>query len=266
MWGTGYLHRDPTLLDRAGSRWRSRRVGESFTPTKHPPFLGLFRQFGGPWDQSIFNACTGYATSMAMLIAAEHRGIRLPRLSPLLPYWAARCRDAADELLITDSGAYVDDVVWAYNRFGAPDARTWPFDGLPREEQVRRINARPTPGAFRSALAIRHLSGRMRLRPIIDSGPRLTQRIAHSLHLEQVVLVALPVGSSFAGGLRDPIPAQSDEYGYHYVPLLDWREGSGGYEALIGNSWGRHWGSAGVAWASSALLEQAIATHYLEVP
>lgn len=260
MYGTGYLHREPTLIERVGSAWRSRRVADTFVPTHHPRFKETFWRLG-PWNQSISNACTGYASVMGLLIQAEANGLSLPRLSPLLPYWAARCRDAPDEL-ITDGGAYVDDIVWAFNRFGAPSEAQWPFDTLSRKERERVINQRPPPSVYRAALAIRHMAGPMRMRAIVDRPERLPLRIAHSLHNDQVVLVALPVGDEFFRGV-EPIPPQEPE-GWHYVLVLDWRVNSEGLiEGLIGNSWGQ-WGNRGTAWASNGLLRQASAVHYME--
>ena len=258
--GTGYLHRAPSRLAKLSSDWRSRRIGDDFTPTVHPPFTRYFLQIGA-MDQGGTNACTGYALTMGSMIMARSHEIDVPRLSPLLPYWAARCRDATDEALIQDSGAYVDDVVWAFNRFGAPTEDLLPFDSLTTRERRAVVNKPPPPAAFRNALAIRSRLKRAKLRPIVDTGDRLVLRAAHSLHKGQIVFAALPVSDAFMVAL-DPIPPQTPE-GWHYVALLDWRYNERfELELLIGNSWSSYWGFKGTCWASSGLIQQALAIHY----
>ena len=109
------------------------------------------------------------------------------------------------------------------------------------------------------------------MKTIVASGPRLLQRISHSLHHRQVCFVALPVGESFLGASKHEgpatIPAEpiADVLGGHFVCLLDWRRRRGvGYDFLCGNSWGAYWGDRGTAWLSPDLVEQTVGAWYLE--
>ncbi len=278
--GTGYLHRPPTLTERASSSWRGARIPSSFEPAAHPPFLELFWRFG-PLDQGKLNACTGFAVAMGATIQSVAGGAeRAVSLSPMLPYWAARRREWGADELVKDEGAYVDDIVWAFNAFGAlddfygayrsantDDDHSWRKTFL--ELQHATVNKRPAPEEFRAALRTRS-ELQLRMRSILAKGPRLAQRLAHSLHLGQVCFVALPVGPTFLDPPdRGAIPEHPDAppLGYHFVCLLDWRlswGGAGGYELLCGNSWGADWGDGGTAWLSPWLLAQSLGGWYLE--
>lgn len=262
--GLGYRHRTPTLTERAGSAWRSRRVPDGFRPSHHPPFPALFQRFG-PMDQGTLSACTGFALAMGATIQSVAEGAsRVVPLSPRVPYWAARRREARADELVRDEGAYVDDVVWAFNSFGATDEPPWMQD-----LSAQTVNERPPPSAFRAAYRVRS-ELQLRLRPIVASGERLVQRITHSLHEGEVCFVALPVGESFLDPGPSPIGPQPLEraLGYHFVCLLDWQRrhggGRGDYELLCGNSWGWWWGQAGMAWLSPELVQQSLGAWYLE--
>lgn len=259
--GLGYRHRKLTLEQRASSAWRSRRVAASFEPWRHPPFPALFRRFG-PLDQGELNACTGFGVAMGATLQTALAGSeRVVALSPRLPYWAARRREAGDDELIQDDGAFVDDVVWAFNAFGATADKPWI-----QELTADNVNERPSPADFREALRVR-AALQLRIRPIVAQGARLVQRIAHSLHLGQVCFTALPVGDSFLDPDARVIGAQPLEYslGYHFVCLLDWRRAPGGsLELLCGNSWGLTWGERGTAWLSPALIGQGLGAWHLE--
>lgn len=255
--GLGYRHRPPTLLARAGSALRRVRVPADFEPTVHPPFAELFHRFG-PLDQGPLNACTGFGVAMGATIQSAAGGRAYRRaLSPLLPYWAARRREVGSDELVRDEGAYVDDVVWAFNAFGS-------FEGGDLDMARVQVNDRPPPCDFRAALRERSRL-QLRLRQIVDEPVRLLQRIAHSLHLGQVCFLALPVGASFFEPPLGAIPAQRGEIaGYHFVCVLDWyRFGGGLFELLCGNSWGS-WANGGTAWLSPELCMQSLGAWYLE--
>jgi hypothetical protein len=253
--GLGYRHRPPSLTARASSALRSRRVAETFTPTVHPPFGELFARYGA-LDQGALNACTGFGVAMGATLQAAATGLQMPSaLSPRLPYWAARRREAGDDDLVEDEGAFVDDVVWAFNAFGASAT----------ELTAENVNERPPPSAFRAGLVVRSAL-KLRLRAIVAQGARLVQRVAHSLHKSQVCFAALPVADTFLSPGSGAIPAQSLEraLGYHFVCLLDWRHAFGSYELLCGNSWGTEWGERGTAWVSPELMGQSLGAWYLE--
>jgi hypothetical protein len=263
--GLGYRHRPPSLGQRAASAWRSRRVSGAFEPFLHPPFPELFLRFG-PLDQGELNACTGFGVAMGATLQAALGGAkRSVALSPRLPYWAARRREAGADELVTDEGAFVDDVVWAFNAFGATDDQPHM-----RELTASTVNQRPPASDFRAALAVRS-ELELRMRAIVASGDRLVQRLAHSLNRGQVCFVALPVTESFfdAGPGPDAIGPQPLEraLGYHFVCLLDWRRTLRDryrYELLCGNSWGWRWGDSGMAWLSPELVAQSLGACYLE--
>lgn len=262
-WGTGYRHRPPTLSERARSALVSLAVGVDFEPTTHPPFPELFRRYG-PLNQGRFNACTGCAVAMGATLAAAAAGHDLPSaLSPLIPYWAARRKRAGSDEFVQDDGAYLDDVVWAFNWFGASDDKS--SQGLFVGLRADMINARPPPSEFREALRVRSQL-QLRMRPIVAERERLVQLLAHSLHLGRVCFVALPVGDSFLEPRQDVIGNQIGQVlGYHFVCLLDWRKNDfGQFELQIGNSWGRLWADQGTAWASRFLIKQAVGAFYLE--
>lgn len=274
--GTGYLHRAPSLAERASSAWRSRRVAASFRPSLHPPFPELFKRFG-PMDQGALSACTGFGVAMGATLQSVAGGAqREVALSPMLPYWAARRRAVKSDDQVRDEGAYVEDVVWAFNTFGALDdvLRAHALgDGREPDPLQRRIrdfvhaevNQRPAPSEFRAALRVRS-ELQLRMRTIVEEGDRLLQRVAHSLHLGQVCFLALPVADSFLEPGPGVIPAQTvGIIGYHFVCLLDWhRNDFGSYEFLCGNSWGPEWALGGTAWLSSWLCKQTLGAWYLE--
>lgn len=261
----GYRHRPPALRERAGSAWRSRRVSDAFEPVVHPPFTELFMRFG-PLDQGELSACTGFGVAMGATLQAVAAGAkRSVALSPRLPYWAARRREAGRDELVTDQGAFVDDVVWAFNAFGATDDQPHM-----RELSEHTVNVRPPPSDFRAALAVRS-ELQLRMRAIVAGGDRLVQRLAHSLHLGQVCFLALPVTELFldAEAGPDAIGPQPLEraLGYHFVCVLNWRRSWANryrYDLLCGNSWGWRWGNNGTAWLSPELVAQSLGAWYLE--
>lgn len=263
-WGTGYRHRPPTLSERAGSSLRALRVGADFEPELHPPFPELFRRFG-PLNQGRFNACTGCGVAMGATLQAAAGGLELPQaLSPLIPYWAARRRDAGSDDRVEDNGAFVDDVVWAFNAFGASNDNS--NRGLFLGLRAETINRRPPSSDFREALRVRSQL-QLRMQPIIAERERLVQLLAHSLHLGRVCFVAVPVADSFLDPRQDLIDAQplDQSIGYHFVCLLDWRRNVfGKYELLCGNSWGRLWAAEGTAWLTRYLIQQSLGAWYLE--
>lgn len=261
--GLGYLHRPPSLRARLTSAARATRVPADFEPTAHPPFPELYQRIGA-MDQGVLNACTGYGLAMGAMLQEAAAGFRrFAALSPRVPYWAARRREVGADELVEDQGAFVDDVVWAFNHFGASEVELGTEQArAPLSSEL--VNDRPPPAEFRQALRVRSQL-RLRMRSIVASGDRLVQRLTHSLHQRQVGFVALPVGDSF----YDPppvIPAQRDHYGYHFVCVLDWRRrATGGYELLCGNSWGWGWGVLGTAWLSPELVKQTLGAWYLEL-
>lgn len=248
-WGFGYKPSPPTLREKVGSKLASLRVSSDFTPSKHPRFEELFRLWG-PGNQGQFSACTGFGVALAARLQSAIDGEHVPRLSPLLPYWAARARELGHSR-VSDDGAMVPDVVWALNKFGTCSEAELPFS-------QHHINARPPPHAFRAALAMRSRV-RVRMSRIVDAGDRLIQRAAHALHSNRVCMIAIPVGDEFisADGSRaiGRTPA-INLLGWHFVVLLDWVYLGGTYSFLCANSWGSEWGDNGAAWLSSDLVKQ----------
>lgn len=264
QWGTGYRHRPPTLSERARSTVLSLGVGVDFEPTVHPPFPELFRRYG-PLNQGRFNACTGCGVAMGATLAAAAAGHEFTQaLSPLIPYWAARRRQAGSDELVRDDGAFLDDVVWAFNYFGASQDHS--NQGLFLGLRAETVNSRPPPSEFREALRVRSQL-QLRMRPIVAERERLVQLLAHSLELGRICFVALPVGPSFLDPRDEVIREQplDQSLGYHFVCLLDWRRNAfGHFELQCGNSWGRLWADLGTAWLSRFLIKQAIGAFYLE--
>lgn len=262
--GLGYKHRKPGVLDRASSKLRSLRVGAEFTPTVHPRFPTWFRMMGA-LDQGQFNACTGFGLAQGVRLDQSKSWMAPPLLSPLVPYWSARRRETGDDDYVLDNGAYVDDVVWAFNAFGSCREEHYPFIDRSRSEQTELINARPPQRVYQLALARRDTL-KLKLKRIVDHGDRLLQRTAHSLHLEQVCFTAIPVDYQFLQGHDVYMTGGGPSLGYHFLALLDWRPSITGtsYDLLCGNSWGNEWGDYGTAWIAPTLTRQAQGVWYLE--
>lgn len=255
----GFIHQAPSLIDRAASAARSLSVPRGFTPSVHPPFPELF---GEAWTQHV-NACTGFALAKGAGVMAKMEGIDVPEFSAFAPYDYGRLRRSKT---LVDEGARLKDVAWGWNHIGAVAERHRPSHSLSMTAQIRTVNELPR-GLDRVACSLdaarwkRELP--ISLKPIVAIGPRLEQRILHSLHNCQLPLTSLPVGDEFDAGLG-VIPAQKPKRGLHLVIILDWRLRGGDYEFLIGNSWSPDWGNEGRQWVRASLIHRATSAFYFE--
>jgi hypothetical protein len=258
---TGYIHYEPTLIERASAAMRALSVPKAWAPTEHPPFNDLF---GASWCQYV-GACTGFGLVKGAMVMAKMQGINVPELSAFSIYTPARIRRDGREHL-KDNGARVSDAAWAWNNIGACEEQFWPSHSLGSSLQKIRVNEEPA-GVQQSGCVVNAAKWRrllpIKLKRILATGPALVQQMCYALHNKQYVIVALPVGHEFDAG-STVIPPQEALRGTHLLGLLDWRQVDGEYQCLLGNSWGWNWGNDGRQWASSGLLQQARAAFYFE--
>ena len=265
----GYIHREPSLFVKAGSAVRSRRVPDSFEPTRHPEFA---KRWTFPLDQGETSACTGFwaAKAYELTILVRH-GVEL-QISPLAAYYWGRARlaerNSSGQPIVDDSGAYTGDVLWAANSIGVCPERSWPQ----RRHFAEHVNDAPGLDCVSAAKRTRQLYPAT-ARQIVASGERLVQRVLHSLDLGQYVGVAVPVSHDFMDDQSSVVRGLGNDYGLHQVGVIDWRKTEAGeFELLVANSWGAGWGGKrgdgvaplGCRWASSAFVAQAVHACYLE--
>ncbi len=114
-----------------------------------PASASIQSPFVQPKYQSSTNSCLGQSAAQAYRTTSLAHGIPCPDLSGL---WSYKLGRAAMGIEDVDGGMTLSATLAAVQRFGIASEEAWPF-------RLMKVNARPSPAAFRDAYDRRGLRG-----------------------------------------------------------------------------------------------------------
>lgn len=197
-------------------------------------------------EQGGSQACFGFGVVQAAHFRRQALGIPSELPSPVVPYFQARRVEVGRDADVTDSGSDPYGMITACADFGA-----CPWDAAPFDE--RTVNARPSHLALLRAQRLQ-----CTLQPIIETGDAMWTAIRYALAVERKpVLIALEVTDAFRHPVNGIVDSDvGDSYGLHANVLFGLEDGDDG--AVSANSWGKSWGSNGVALLTPRFLRSRV--------
>jgi hypothetical protein len=209
---------------------RDRRVNQLIggKPMKLPSASSLLSLVDFMNDQGKSNSCVLNAIQQLHYVASKRGGIVQPkRISRLFGYYNSRLRHGMADI---DLGTIPREAFKAISGLGmCEEGGVWPFD-------LKKVNQKPTPAAYRAAFDQKWLTGYYAVWEPAEDRIAAIQRALAQGH---GVVLAMQIGDAFENYKSGLIGPTVDIDGGHMVYAAGYDQ-----EGLwIVNSWGEDWGT-----------------------